>query len=78
MFTKQERKNLEKRAKKYSWEGILKGGEIPDSHFNKKQLKTGTKIELEHTDSRLLAKQIAKAHLLENKNYYIKLKRMGL
>ncbi len=45
----------------------------PDSSFNKTQLRQGTKVELEHTDSRKIAKQIAKDHLEESPRYYIEL-----
>jgi len=45
----------------------------PDSHFDPVQLKRGTIVELEHTTSWGIAKQIAKHHLLEDKNYYNKL-----
>ena len=56
----------------------LKYGNVPDYKFDKRQLKIGTKVELEHTNSRALAKQIAKAHLQEDKEYYHKLKKAGL
>lgn len=49
---------------------------FPDSYFNKKQLKIGTKIEMEHTRNRAVAEDIAKTHLLEGKNYYQLLKKM--
>jgi hypothetical protein len=48
----------------------LKKGGIPDSRFNKKQLRIGTQIESEHTNRKGLAKQIAKAHLSEISKYY--------
>jgi hypothetical protein len=38
----------------------------------------GIKIETEHTNSHKIAKQIAKAHLIENPKYYTKLKKAGL
>lgn len=34
------------------------------------QLKIGTKIEMEHTDSKKVARRIAKDHLREYSNYY--------
>ena len=56
---------------------ITKHGGMPDSLFNKKALLEGMKIELEHTRSKCLAKQIAKDHLYsEGKKYYIYLKQM--
>lgn len=56
----------------------LKKGDIPDSMFNKSQLKKGIKVETEHTNDKSIAKQIAKAHLTEEKDYYTKLKKAGL
>lgn len=56
----------------------LKKGNIPDSKFNKKDLETGIQVETEHTNNRAIAKQIAKAHLVEDKNYYRKLDKAGL
>jgi hypothetical protein len=54
----------------------LKKGNIPDSAFDSEQLAKGIKIEMEHTDDVEIAKQIAKAHLIEFKNYYIELSKM--
>jgi len=56
----------------------LKKGNIPDNKFNKAQLKIGAKVEHEHTDDNIVAKQIAKAHLSEDKAYYTKLKKVNL
>jgi len=41
-------------------------------HISQKELKLGIPIELEHTNSRRLAKHIASQHLCEFKNYYSK------
>jgi hypothetical protein len=85
-----EREQLRAKIEKFEkkWEDLSKGGKCspsqlkhgtdPDKYFNKSQLKQGVKTELEHTDSRALAKAIAKAHLTENKAYYTKLKRARL
>jgi hypothetical protein len=57
----------------------LKGGEgdnRPDSDFDPEQLKAGIKVELEHTDDRVKAKEIVKDHLTEHADYYKKLKVM--
>ena len=51
-------------------EGI--GGIYPIEKSNKKELKIGTKIEMEHTKSKLKAAKIAKDHLREFPNYYTK------
>lgn len=48
----------------------------PDEDFDVEELEAGIKIELEHTDDREVAKVIAKTHLTESKNYYIKLEEM--
>lgn len=55
--------------------GLLKPA-YPDRHYNPRQLAIGTKIELEHTNNRLVAKRIAKHHLDEHPNYYIELIKM--
>lgn len=57
-------------------ECLLKHGEIPDEAFNPKELTKGIKVEMEHTDSEDIAKQIAKAHLVESPYYYIYLEEM--
>lgn len=65
--------------------GLIPGGvseKVPDKVFNKQQLKAGTKIESEHTNSRAMAREIAKDHLAEEigkgepQKYYTKLKKM--
>lgn len=40
--------------------------------YIKKELKIGTKIELEHTKSKRVAEKIAKDHLKEFPQYYTK------
>ena len=55
--------------------GLLKPA-YPDSHYNKKQLEKGIKVELEHTNSKKTAKRITKHHLDEFPNYYIELRKM--
>lgn len=57
----------------------LKGGygdNRPDSDFDPIQLKKGIKVEMEHTNDKKLAKEIAKDHLTEHKDYYIELEKM--
>jgi len=44
--------------------------------YDLKQLKMGTKIEMEHTDDKLLAEKIAKDHLDEIPDYYTRLIKM--
>jgi hypothetical protein len=48
----------------------LKNSNIPDKNFNKTQLKKGMSVEKEHSNNTYIQKDIAKAHLVENKNYY--------
>jgi len=45
---------------------------IKDCKINKKELKLGIPIEMEHTKSRKVATRIASQHLCEFKNYYSK------
>lgn len=45
-----------------------------DTYFDKKQLERGIEVELEHTNDKDTAKIITKHHLLEDKNYYKKLR----
>lgn len=54
----------------------LKGSNIPDNKFNNNQLKMGIEVEKEHTDNPIIAKAISKAHLIEIKDYYTRLKKM--
>lgn len=42
--------------------------------FDKKSLKQGTKVEMEHTNNKSVAQEIAMDHLVEDKKYYDKLK----
>jgi hypothetical protein len=56
----------------------FKHGSVPDRMFDTTQLIIGTKVEMEHTTDPKIAKQIAKAHLWENKNYYKILKKVHL
>ena len=48
----------------------------PDNQFDLNELRMGVEVELEHTDSRTIAKEIAKDHLAECSTYYTRLKRM--
>lgn len=42
----------------------------------KKNLEDGIKVEMEHTTSKSVAKEIAMDHLFENPEYYKKLKKV--
>lgn len=54
----------------------FKFGDVPDSLFDKSQLKKGQAVELEHTDDNRVAEQIAKAHLVERPDYYKRLEKV--
>lgn len=54
---------------------IAKKFNLPLSHIEK-QIKMGIKVELEHTNDRILAKEIATDHLAEMPDYYTRLKKM--
>tara|TARA_R110000772_G_C12929208_1_gene399493 strand:+ start:221 stop:412 length:192 start_codon:yes stop_codon:yes gene_type:complete len=47
---------------------------IDDSFFDPVQLSAGRAVEMEHTDDKEVASTIAKHHLAEDPEYYIKLK----
>lgn len=47
-----------------------------DADFPKNQMELGEKVELEHTNSPVLAKEIARDHLTEFSDYYTRLKKM--
>jgi len=46
---------------------------VPDSNFIPDELKSGIKVEKEHTDSEAISKMIAKDHLTECATYYSRL-----
>jgi hypothetical protein len=52
---------------------MLHGGKadnMPDSRYNQKVLARGEHHEQEHTTNKMVAREIAKDHLEENKDYY--------
>lgn len=57
---------------------FLYGGRSKDfkGNYDQKELKMGTKVELEHTKCPLIAEKIAKDHLAELPDYYTRLKKM--
>jgi len=64
-------------SKKYK--DRLKGGladKSKPSDFNRKQLSKGIKVELEHTNDKKIAREIAMDHLKEDSKYYTKLAKM--
>lgn len=57
----------------------LPGGKadgVPDSRFPKADLRKGEQHEREHTKSPSIAREIAKDHLAEDKDYYDKLEKI--
>ena len=48
------------------------------SQFDRRQLERGTRVEMEHTNKRKIAREIAMDHLVEDPNYYKKLARYHL
>ena len=56
-------------VKKY----VGKNNNVPDEEFDQKELKMGIDVEMEHTDNKMVAKAIAKDHLMELDNYYTQL-----
>lgn len=47
-----------------------------DANYDSKQLAMGEKVELEHTDDKAKAREIARDHLEEIPDYYTRLKKM--
>jgi hypothetical protein len=69
-----DKMSLEDIAKKHDKKGYY---HIEDMvKFLKKQLDKGIKVEKEHTNNELMAREIAMDHLSEDPNYYIKLKQI--
>lgn len=56
--------------------GIGKHKHVNDDAFDLNELRMGVEVELEHTDDRMISKEIAKDHLAECKDYYTRLERM--
>ena len=56
-----------------TFKAVLNKNDHPDDIYNKEQLEIGIKIEMEHTPDPEVAKKIAKDHLDELPNYYVKL-----
>lgn len=57
--------------------GGYASGRKPEE-FDQEQLAAGIEVELEHTDDRQVAREIAMDHLAEDPRYYEKLARAGL
>lgn len=60
---------------------VIPGGKadmMDDEQFDKDQLEIGIAVEMEHTNDRDMAKEIAKDHLQEHPDYYTRLIKAGL
>jgi len=74
---KQGQKELDlNNFKQFTHNKIGKHNKVPDKKFDRKELKKGEEIEHEHTDSKKIAKKIAKDHLSEIPDYYERLDKM--
>jgi len=62
-------------------EDLIPGGKAdntPKKGVNRYELEKGIKVEMEHTDSKAKAEEIARDHLAEDPAYYSKLEKAGL
>lgn len=70
---------LQKVAAEAGWEDEISGG-LADNKtpkdFNSSALAKGVKVEMEHTNDRKIATEIAMDHLTEDPNYYDKLEKV--
>lgn len=55
--------------------GLAKKKGIAEKDVDPKELEMGIKVEMEHTNDKRIAKQIALDHLAEYKHYYSNLKK---
>lgn len=69
-----DKKTLEDIAKKHDKKGYYHTDNMVSSL--KKQLEKGIKVEMEHTNDKKIAREIAMDHLWEDPNYYDKLKKV--
>jgi Protein of unknown function (DUF5661) len=53
--------------------GIGKHGDVPDEEFDPEELQKGIEVEMEHVNNPMIAKLIAKDHLMEIPDYYNRL-----
>jgi hypothetical protein len=65
--------SIEKKLRKIGWTDQIPGGLADNkspNDFNPKAVEKGMKVEMEHTDDKEKAKEIAMDHLVESKDYY--------
>ena len=75
--TEKKEASLDKKA--FEGNDLVPGGladKDPESAFNEEALKKGMKVEMEHTNNKKLAKEIASDHLNEDIFYYDKLEKL--
>jgi uncharacterized alkaline shock family protein YloU len=68
-----------KKSEDDEWKDKMKGGKADKkkpSDFDKKALAQGVRVEMEHTNDKKVAMEIAMDHLTEDPNYYEKLKQV--
>jgi hypothetical protein len=53
-----------------------KGDDLEEDDVDPRQLEMGLQVEMEHTRSKKIAKEIALDHLAEDPEYYTKLKKI--
>ncbi|MEM2159475.1 MAG: DUF5661 family protein [Candidatus Nitrosotenuis sp.] len=75
-FNANELDNLSDEEIKIILKDIGKNDFKPDSDFDPKELERGIKVEMEHTNSVLVAKLICKDHLAERPDYYSRLEKV--
>lgn len=71
----QDNRNIELLYEQYV---NFKINQAPDEEFDPEQLRVGIEVEREHHNDDEIAKSIAKDHLQEDKDYYVKLKESNL
>jgi len=60
----------------FIWGRVFKHWNVSDDQFDPKELAMGIEVEQEHINDPIIAKAIAKAHLMEISDYYTRLKKM--
>lgn len=78
-YGESHRHSLARNGIKTGRKDYIRGGladYVPLSHFNKKQLEKGIKVEMEHTNNPKIAREIATDHLQEFPLYYTNLAKM--
>lgn len=75
-----ERETPKGKLPKHVQDDLLPGGKGDDrdpSEFSRKEIEMGTRHEMEHTNDRMKAREIAIDHLSEDPHYYSDLEAAG-